>query len=55
MAASADSSLALHGFQRFQTSRLLSLRFLETKIAEISNTIYRAGLILGPECTLQQA
>ncbi|KAG9228157.1 hypothetical protein BJ875DRAFT_478202 [Amylocarpus encephaloides] len=39
-----DNNLTLHGFRRFKTSHLLSLRFLEEEIAETDHTIYQAGL-----------
>jgi hypothetical protein len=43
-----DNNLTLHGFRRFKTTHLLSLRFLEGEIAELDAVIYQAGLSLGP-------
>lgn len=44
--ATDDNNLTLHGFRRFKTAHLLSLRFLEDEIAELDHTIYQAGLTL---------
>lgn len=44
--ATDDNNLTLHGFRRFKTAHLLSLRFLEDEIAQIDHEIYQAGLSL---------
>lgn len=44
--ATDDNNLTLHGFRRFKTAHLLSLRVLEDEIAELDHTIYQAGLSL---------
>ena len=45
-ASTADNNLTLHGFRRFKTTHLLSLRFLEDEIAQMDHTLYQAGLSL---------
>ncbi|KAL7918545.1 hypothetical protein ACQKWADRAFT_330544 [Trichoderma austrokoningii] len=47
--STADSNLTLHGFRRFKTTHLLSLRFLEAEIAKIDHLIYQLGLGLNLE------
>ena len=42
----ADSNLTLHGFRRFKTTHLLSLRLLEDEIAALDHVVYQAGLSL---------
>ena len=47
IASTADSNLALHGFRRFKTTHLVSLRLLENEIAEMDHAVYQAGISLG--------
>ncbi|KAI1178314.1 hypothetical protein F4777DRAFT_538215 [Nemania sp. FL0916] len=49
--ATDDNNLTLHGFRRFKTAHLLSLRYLEDQISELDHTIYQAGLSLGLDRT----
>lgn len=44
--ATDDNRLTLFGFQRFRTSHLLNLRFLEDEIHKLDHQIYQAGLNL---------
>jgi hypothetical protein len=41
-----DNYLTLYGFQRYQTSHFLNLRFLEAEINIVDRAIYQAGLSL---------
>ncbi|KAK4205992.1 hypothetical protein QBC37DRAFT_156502 [Rhypophila decipiens] len=43
MLSTDDNNLTLHGFRRFKTTHLLSLRFLEQEIAEMDHVLYQAG------------
>ncbi|KAK3312588.1 hypothetical protein B0H66DRAFT_570940 [Apodospora peruviana] len=51
MLSTDDNNLTLHGFRRFKTTHLLSLRFLEHEIAEMDHVLYQAGFGLdqGPQ------
>ena len=44
--ATEDNPLSLYGFQRFKTSHLLNLRFLELEIGKVDRQIFQAGLTL---------
>jgi hypothetical protein len=46
MLSTDDNNLTLHGFRRFKTTHLLSLRLLEREIAEMDHVIYQAGFTL---------
>lgn len=39
-----DNNLTLYGFQRFKTSHLLNLRYIEKEIAQLDREIYQRGL-----------
>ena len=39
-----DNNLTLYGFQRFKTSHILNLRYLEKEIAQLDREIYQIGL-----------
>jgi hypothetical protein len=41
-----DNYLTLYGFQRYRTSHLLNLRFLEAEINVLDRAIFQAGLSL---------